>query len=55
VNDTNAFAKAGLAACPSDAVESIRQAAHYVCNQKGGDGAVREVIDLILTHKNLGI
>ena len=40
--------RAGLAACPADGCEETRQRAHYICNNKGGHGAVREVVDLVL-------
>ncbi|MGP0066004.1 MAG: KdsC family phosphatase [Isosphaeraceae bacterium] len=38
----------GLAACPADAVEEVRDAAHLVTRAPGGRGAVREVVELIL-------
>ncbi len=38
----------GLAACPHDAVEEVRQAAHLITRAPGGKGAVRELIELIL-------
>ena len=39
---------AGFSACPADAEESARRAATVVLNRKGGKGAVRELIELIL-------
>ena len=38
----------GLAAAPADAVAEVRAVAHYVTERRGGRGAVREVIDLVL-------
>jgi 3-deoxy-D-manno-octulosonate 8-phosphate phosphatase (KDO 8-P phosphatase) len=38
----------GLAACPSDAAEEVRLAAHLVAHTAGGRGAVREVVEVIL-------
>jgi 3-deoxy-D-manno-octulosonate 8-phosphate phosphatase (KDO 8-P phosphatase) len=38
----------GLAACPADAVEEVRRAAHLVTQAPGGHGAVREVVEIIL-------
>jgi 3-deoxy-D-manno-octulosonate 8-phosphate phosphatase (KDO 8-P phosphatase) len=38
----------GFSAAPSDAVPIVKKHVHYVCKQSGGNGAVREVIDLIL-------
>jgi 3-deoxy-D-manno-octulosonate 8-phosphate phosphatase (KDO 8-P phosphatase) len=37
----------GFAASVPDAVEEVRAAAHYVTQARGGDGAVRELCDLI--------
>ena len=51
VNDLPAFAKVGFSACPADAVPEVKSAAAYLCRQKGGHGAVREVIDIILQNK----
>ena len=39
---------AGLAVTPSDAVPEARAQAHYVCEHAGGQGAVRETVELIL-------
>jgi 3-deoxy-D-manno-octulosonate 8-phosphate phosphatase (KDO 8-P phosphatase) len=49
--DLAAMALAGLAACPADAVDRVRLAADYVTTRAGGRGAVREVVELILTHQ----
>ena len=46
--DVPALRRAGLAACPADGCEETRQFAHYICNNKGGHGAVREVVTLVL-------
>ena len=40
--------RAELAVAVADAVEETRSAAHYVTRAKGGRGAVREVIEIIL-------
>lgn len=48
VNDLEALQAVGFSAAPADAVAVVRKAVHYVCRQKGGNGAVREVADLIL-------
>ena len=39
---------AGFAAAVANAVDEIKQAADYVTRQKGGQGAVREIIEYIL-------
>jgi 3-deoxy-D-manno-octulosonate 8-phosphate phosphatase (KDO 8-P phosphatase) len=39
---------AGLAACPADAAPEVKAAAHFVAQNPGGRGAVREVVEVIL-------
>ena len=39
---------AGLGVAVADACGEVRQAAHYVTERRGGAGAVRETIELIL-------
>lgn len=41
----------GFAVAVADAHDSVMQVAHYVTERNGGRGAVREVIDLILSCK----
>ena len=38
----------GVAGCPQDAAKEIAQCATYVCDRKGGDGAVREFIEWVV-------
>jgi YrbI family 3-deoxy-D-manno-octulosonate 8-phosphate phosphatase len=38
----------GFSAAPADAVSRVLNVVHYTCKQKGGEGAVREVIDIIM-------
>lgn len=40
--------KVGIATCPIDAVDEIKQIAHYISPKKGGDSAVRDVIEKVL-------
>lgn len=37
----------GLACCPGDAVEEVKNICHFVSSKDGGRGAVRELTDLI--------
>jgi 3-deoxy-D-manno-octulosonate 8-phosphate phosphatase (KDO 8-P phosphatase) len=46
--DLPAMRRAGLAAAPADAVDEVRRAAHVVTTRRGGEGAVREVVELLL-------
>jgi YrbI family 3-deoxy-D-manno-octulosonate 8-phosphate phosphatase len=52
VNDLDALRVVGFSAAPADAMPSVLQTVHYICKKKGGEGAVREVADLILTARN---
>lgn len=52
LNDLEALSAAGFSACPADAVAAVRRAADYVCRAKGGEGAVREVCDLLLSLRD---
>ena len=38
----------GLSAAPANALPEVKRKVDYVCRAKGGDGAVREVVDLIV-------
>lgn len=46
--DLPALNRAGLAACPSDAAEEVKEVAQVVTSSPGGRGAVRELVELIL-------
>jgi len=46
--DLPVLAMAGLSAAPADACDDVRRRVHYVTTAKGGRGAVRELIELIL-------
>lgn len=48
VDDLAVLGAVGLAACPADAIESVRRAVHYVCERGGGEGCVRELADLLI-------
>lgn len=49
--DIAAMSLVGLACAVADAEANVRTAAHYVTQRKGGRGAVREVIDLLLESR----
>ena len=48
VNDLSALAVVGLSACPADARPAIRERCQMVTRLAGGNGAVREVVDMVL-------
>jgi 3-deoxy-D-manno-octulosonate 8-phosphate phosphatase (KDO 8-P phosphatase) len=51
VNDLGAMKLAGLAAAPANARPEVLACAHFISSQRGGDGAVRELLDAILAAK----
>jgi YrbI family 3-deoxy-D-manno-octulosonate 8-phosphate phosphatase len=51
VNDLDALKAVGFSAAPADAMPVVLQAVHYVCTKKGGEGAVRELADLLLAAR----
>lgn len=55
VNDFHALEIAGLSACPADADINIIQICDYICKAKGGEGAVRELANLILINQDKSI
>lgn len=48
IQDLPVMRRCGLAAAPSNAIESVKSAAHYVASAHGGRGAVRELCDLMV-------
>jgi 3-deoxy-D-manno-octulosonate 8-phosphate phosphatase (KDO 8-P phosphatase) len=50
--DLPALARAGLAVCPADASEEAKRLCHVVCEARGGHGAVRELIKLLLESRD---
>ena len=50
LNDLPCMKICGCSACPSDAMKQVKDSVGYVCRAKGGDGAVREYIDFLITR-----
>ena len=50
--DIPVFERVGLAIAVADAHEDAIKAAHYVTKTRGGSGAVREVIDMLLQARS---
>ena len=46
--DVDAVGFVGLGCCPADAARQVRDIADYVAKAKGGEGVIREVVDMIL-------
>ena len=50
LSDIPILKKVGFSACPNDAVDEVKQVSQYICKNKGGKGAVREFVDLIIKN-----
>jgi 3-deoxy-D-manno-octulosonate 8-phosphate phosphatase (KDO 8-P phosphatase) len=50
--DLPVLLRAGLAVSVADAEERVKQQAHWITSRNGGDGAVREVCNLILAAQD---
>lgn len=46
--DLPAMARAGLALAPANAASEVKRAADWVARRRGGDGAVREAVEMLL-------
>ena len=51
VNDLEIINGVGFSASPKDGMSIIKKEVDYVCKLKGGEGAFREMADLILYNK----
>ena len=49
LNDLECMKNVYLSGCPSDSCNEVKRVANYICQNKGGDGAVREFIEYIVT------
>ena len=48
LNDISTLQAVGFSATPADGRQEAKLASHYICRCKGGEGAVREVADMIV-------
>ena len=42
--------KVGFSGCPNDAINNVKNICNYICKNNGGNGAVREFVDLIINN-----
>ncbi len=52
VGDLEIMQRVGFSVAVADAADEVREAASYMTELKGGCGAVREVIDLLLNYRS---
>jgi len=50
-NDKEAMEIAGVTFCPADAHKSIKSISDHVLKTKGGDGVIRELLDLLTSQE----
>lgn len=48
INDLEVIKAVGFGCCVADAVEPVKDAAKYISSSKGGQGAIREIIDRMI-------
>jgi len=48
VNDLEALGAVGFSCAPADGMPQVLATVDYVCRKKGGEGAVREIVEMIL-------
>lgn len=52
INDIEVMKKVKYAACPKNAVEEIKRISNIISSKDGGDGAVREIIEIVLKKQD---
>lgn len=50
--DLTAIESVKLGACPADAATEVKSKANWISTRSGGDGCVRELCDLLVSHKS---
>lgn len=51
INDLETLKAVGFSATPADGMPCVAAVVDYICQKKGGEGAVREIIEMILEAK----
>ena len=54
INDVETLKSVGFSASPADGLPPVLAVVDYVCRKKGGEGAVREIVDMILAVQASG-
>jgi 3-deoxy-D-manno-octulosonate 8-phosphate phosphatase (KDO 8-P phosphatase) len=53
INDLKVMRIVGVSACPQDAAQMIKEEADIVSKFNGGEGAVREILDILFKEKGI--
>ena len=51
VNDVELIKNVGLSSCPADASDTVKKESDIILKTQGGKGALREIVDLIMSVK----
>lgn len=51
VNDLDAIKMVGYGCCPADAMPQVKDASKYITKAKGGEGVIREVVEMLFGEK----
>jgi len=50
IPDLDCMKAVGIAVCPQDAVPEIKNISHYITSANGGEGCVREVLEMVMKY-----
>ena len=50
INDIPVLRKVGVPVCPNDAIAEVKEVCDIVTQAKGGQGVVREFVELLRSH-----
>lgn len=48
INDIPVLEKTGISFCPNDAIDEVKDVCDYVLSKKGGEGTIREIVELVI-------
>lgn len=48
INDISTLQAVGFACCPADAMPQVKEVCQYIAKAKGGDGVIREIVELMI-------
>lgn len=51
INDLEVIKSVGLSAAPADAVKEVLDSVDYICRHEGGNGAFRELVEMIVANR----
>ncbi len=51
--DVPVMKKCGFSVAPQDSCDEVKKISHYICKKKGGEGCVREFVEVLLKAKGI--